>query len=257
MIPKIKWSAKTHRGLLREENEDNFLCEPELGLFLVVDGMGGHEAGEVAASIACDSIKEFVLQIKDKPLKKFPITYRKNFPLEWNVLLGALSYANGKIIKYAEKQKIMFGMGTTIVATLFYDKKMTYAHVGDSRLYQFKNGVLKLLTEDHSWVQEQVKLGNLTQEEAQNHPLKNVITRALGGSSKISIDIADISLENGDIFLLCSDGLNVVVPEEVILKILMEEKDLDKMTEKLLQETLERGAPDNVTVILLQVLFGK
>jgi len=134
---------------------------------------------------------------------------------------------------------------------------LTYAHVGDSRLYQFKNGMLKLLTEDHSWVQEQVKLGNLTPEEAQVHPLKNVVTRALGGSSKLSIDIADISLENGDKFLLCSDGLNVVVPEEIILKILKEEKDLDKATEKLLQETLKRGAPDNITVILLETVFEK
>jgi protein phosphatase len=257
MIPKIKWATKTHKGLMREENEDSFLCEPELGLFIVADGMGGHEAGEVAANIACTSIKEFIINTKDKPLKKFPIAYKKNFSLEWNRLLGAFSYANGKIINYAEKQRYLAGMGTTIVATLFYDKKLTYAHVGDSRLYQFKNGMLKLLTEDHSWVQEQVKLGNLTPEEAQVHPLKNVVTRALGGSSKLSIDIADISLENGDKFLLCSDGLNVVVPEEVILKILKEEKDLDKATEKLLQETLKRGAPDNITVILLETVFEK
>lgn len=257
MIPKIKWSAKTHIGLLREENEDRFLCEPDLGLFLVVDGMGGHEAGEVAANIACDSIKEYIYKTKEKPLKKLPISYKKSFPLEWNILLGALSYANGKIIKYAEKQKYISGMGTTIVTTLFYDKKMSYAHLGDSRLYLFKDGILKLLTEDHSWVQEQVKLGYLTPEEANYHPLKNVITRALGGSSRISIDIADIQIENGDKFLLCSDGLNVVVSEETIADILNKEKDLETCTEKLIQETLKRGAPDNTTVLLLEVVLEK
>lgn len=255
MIPKISWSVKTHKGLLREENEDGFLCEPDLGLFLVVDGMGGHEAGEVAANIACNSIKDYIYKTKDKPLKKLPITYKKSFPLEWNILLGALSYANGKIIEYAEKQKYISGMGTTVVATLFHEKKMSYAHLGDSRLYLFKDGVLKLLTEDHSWVQEQVKLGYLTPEEANYHPLKNVVTRALGGSSRISIDIADISIENGDKFLLCSDGLNVVVPEGAIEDILKEEKDLDLCTEKLVKETLKRGAPDNITVLLLEAVF--
>lgn len=257
MIPKIKWSAKTHKGLLREENEDGFLCEPDLGLFLVVDGMGGHEAGEVAANIACDSIKEYIYKTKDKPLKKLPISYKKSFPLEWNILLGALSYANGKIIKYAEKQKYLSGMGTTVIATLFYNKKMSYAHLGDSRLYLFKDGILKLLTEDHSWVQEQVKLGYLTPEEANYHPLKNVVTRALGGSSRISIDIADISIENGDKFLLCSDGLNVVVPEGVIEDILKEVKDLDLCIENLVKEALKRGAPDNITVLLLEVVLEK
>lgn len=257
MIPKINYSAKTHRGLLREENEDGFLCEADLGLFLVADGMGGHEAGEVASKIACSSIKEFIYKTKDKAMKKFSLAYKKSFPQEWNKLLGAISYANGKIIKYAEQKKYLSGMGTTIVACLFYNKKMSYAHVGDSRLYLFKNNDLKLLTEDHSWVQEQVKLGYLTQEEAQYHPLKNVVTRALGGSSKISIDIADISLENGDKFLLCSDGLNVVVSEDIIKEILSEENDLDLCTEKLIEETLKRGAPDNITVLLLEVIFEK
>lgn len=255
MIPKINWAVKTHKGLLREENEDSYLCEPEIGLFLVVDGMGGHEAGEVAASIACQSIKEFMFKTNDKSPKKMPISFKKNFPLEWNRLLGAFSYANGKIIKYAEQKKYFSGIGTTVVATLFNDKKINYAHVGDSRLYLFRDKTLELLTEDHSWVQEQIKLGYISKEDAQYHPLKNVVTRALGGASKLSVDIADLSIENGDIFLLCTDGLNTVVSEELMEEILRKERDLEVCVDLLVQETLKKGAPDNVTVMLLEVVF--
>lgn len=254
MIPKINWAVKSHKGLLREDNEDSYLCEPELGLFLVVDGMGGHEAGEVAASIACESIKEFMIKTRNSP-KKMPISFKKNFPLEWNRLLGALSYANGKIIKYAEQKKYFSGMGTTVVACLFNNKKVNYAHVGDSRLYIFKNEKLQLLTEDHSWIQEQIKLGYLTKEEALYHPLRNVVTRALGGASKISVDIADLTIEKGDRFLLCTDGLNTVIPENLIEDILRKEKNLEACTDILVEETLKRGAPDNVTVMLLEVVY--
>lgn len=253
MIPKLKFVAKTHKGLIREENEDCFLCEPELGLFLVADGMGGHEAGEIASKIACNSIKDFVKDAYEKGIEKFPITYRKDFPLEWNILLGALSYANGNIIKYSEKKRYLTGMGTTVVACLFRGRRLSYAHVGDSRLYVFKENSLKLLTEDHSWIQEQIKLGNITEEEAKYHPLKNVITRALGGSTKISIDIADIQIKNGDKFLLCSDGLNVVLSEDLMERIIIEEKDLEKCADRLIEETLKMGGPDNVTLIIIEV----
>ncbi len=252
-VPKIKFSARTHPGLLREKNEDDFLCEPNLGIFLVADGMGGHEAGEIASKIACSTIKEFVEKINSKQNKKVPFPYKKSFPFEWNILLGAISLANGKIIKYAEQKRYLTGMGTTIVAVLLYDSQASYAHVGDSRLYLFKNNILTLLTEDHSWVQEQIKLGNLTPEEAPYHPLKNVLTRALGGSSKLSIDIADTKIEKGDKFLLCSDGLNSVVPDALIEEILEENEDIEKCTEIFLEETLKRGAPDNITVVLLEI----
>jgi len=250
----VKAYGLTDVGRQRQHNEDSYLVADEAKLFLVADGMGGHAAGEIASRIAVDSISEFILHTKEDD-GTWPHAYDEHFKRSTNRLMAAVRLANTRVLEAMRKDARLRGMGTTVVACLADGETMSVAHVGDSRAYMIRNNQLQRITNDHSWVFEQVQAGMLTEAEAEKHPLRNVITRALGGALQVVPDASEIEVKEGDVFLLCSDGLTGMVPEDEILKVVTQSNgDLEKACQKLIEEANERGGLDNVTAILVKAV---
>jgi len=242
----------THVGRQRQHNEDSYLVADEPGLFLVADGMGGHAAGEIASRIAVDSISEFILHTKEDD-GTWPHAYDEHYKRSTNRLMAAVRLANTRVLEAMRKDARLRGMGTTVVACLADDDIMSFAHVGDSRAYLIRAGQLSRITNDHSWVFEQVQAGMLTEAEAEKHPLRNVITRALGGALSVTPDASEVETKPGDVYLLCSDGLTGMVPEDEIRDIVDKNADdLEKACQVLIDTANERGGLDNVTAILVK-----
>src|SRR5438477_10012346 len=251
---QVKAYGLTHVGKQRQHNEDSFLVAAEAKLYLVADGMGGHAAGEIASRIAVDSISEFILHSKEDD-GTWPHAYDEQYRRSTNKLMAAVRMANTRVLEAMRKDARLRGMGTTVVACLADDTTMSFAHVGDSRAYLIRDGQLSRITNDHSWVFEQVPAGMLTEAEAEKHPLRNVITRALGGALQVVPDAKEINSHPGDIYLLCSDGLTGMVPEEEILRVVTEhDDDLTAACQKLIDTANERGGLDNITAILVKAL---
>jgi protein phosphatase len=251
---EIKAHGLTHVGKQRQHNEDAYLVADEAKLYLVADGMGGHAAGEIASRIAVDSISEFILHTKEDD-GTWPHAYDEQFKRSTNRLMAAVRLANTRVLEAMRKDARLRGMGTTVVACLADDDTMSVAHVGDSRAYLVRDGRLSRLTNDHSWVFEQVQAGMLTEEEAEKHPLRNVITRALGGALQVSPDASEVASKPGDVYLLCSDGLTGMLPEEEILRVVNENSDdLERACQELIDRANERGGLDNVTAILVKTV---
>ncbi|MEA2235572.1 MAG: family protein phosphatase [Thermoanaerobaculia bacterium] len=249
---EVKAYGLTHVGRQRQHNEDTFLVADEAKLFLVADGMGGHAAGEIASRIAVDSISEFIVHTKEDD-GTWPHAYDEHFTRTTNRLMAALRMANTRVLEAMRKDARLRGMGTTVVAAMADGGKMSVAHVGDSRAYMIRNGKISRITSDHSWVFEQVQAGMLTEAEAEKHPLRNVITRALGGALSVNPDASEIDSKPGDVYLLCSDGLTGMVPEEEILKLVTANADdLEKACRDLIDMANEHGGLDNVTAILVK-----
>src|SRR5918997_4356507 len=181
----VKAYGLTHVGRQRQHNEDNFLVEDAAKLFLVADGMGGHAAGEIASRIAVDSITEFILHTKEDD-GTWPHAYDEHFKRTTNRLMAAVRMANTRVLEAMRKDAKLRGMGTTVVACLADETTISVAHVGDSRAYLIREGQLSRITNDHSWVFEQVQAGMLTEAEGGKHPLRKVITRALGGALQVT-----------------------------------------------------------------------
>src|SRR5881398_807424 len=248
----LKAVGLSHVGRQRQHNEDSFLVADQAQLYLVADGMGGHAAGEIASRIAVDSISEFILHTKEDD-GTWPHAYDENFRRTTNRLMAAVRMANTRVLEAMRKDARLRGMGTTVVACLADEDMMAFAHVGDSRAYLIRDGQLSRITNDHSWVFEQVQAGMLTEAEAEKHPLRNVITRALGGALSVNPDASEIDCKPGDVYLLCSDGLTGMVPEEEILKLVSTNAgDLEKACRELIDMANERGGLDNVTAILVK-----
>jgi protein phosphatase len=244
----------THVGRQRQHNEDTFLVADEAKLYLVADGMGGHAAGEIASRIAVDSISEFIQHTKEDD-GTWPHAYDENYRRTTNRLMAAVRLANTRVLEAMRKDARLRGMGTTVVACLADETTMSVAHVGDSRAYLIRNGQLSRLTNDHSWVFEQVQAGMLTEAEAEKHPLRNVITRALGGALSVNPDAAEVESRPGDVYLLCSDGLTGMVPEDEILRVVSDSSgDIEKACQELIDIANERGGLDNVTAILVRTM---
>src|SRR5260221_5309879 len=225
---QVKAYGLTHVGRQRQHNEDSFLVADDAHLYLVADGMGGHAAGEIASRIAVDSLSEFILHRKEDD-GTWPHAYDERLKRSTNRLMAALKMANSRVLEAMRKDARLRGMGTTVVACMADDDTMSVAHVGDSRAYLIRDKKLSRITSDHSWVFEQVQAGMLTEAEAEKHPLRNVITRALGGALQVSPDASEIECKSGDVYLLCSDGLTGMVPEDEILRLVSEnDGDLEK-----------------------------
>jgi serine/threonine protein phosphatase PrpC len=249
---EVKAYGLTHVGRQRQHNEDTFLVADEAKLFLVADGMGGHAAGEIASRIAVDSISEFIVHTKEDD-GTWPHAYDEHYTRTTNRLVAALRMANTRVLEAMRKDARLRGMGTTVVACMADGEKISIAHVGDSRAYMIRKGKISRITSDHSWVFEQVQAGMLTEAEAEKHPLRNVITRALGGALSVNPDASEIDSKPGDVYLLCSDGLTGMVPEEEILTLVAANTDdLEKACGELVDVANEHGGLDNVTVILVQ-----
>ncbi len=238
----VRFAAATDVGRVRAHNEDYHLLVPEAGLFLLADGMGGHNAGEVASRIALEAVQEYFLA---SALGESPLPER---------LDAALQSANHRVIQESRLSAEREGMGTTVVALALEKDRAAIAHMGDSRAYRMRDGGIELLTEDHSLVQEQVRLGLLTPAEALVSPYRNVITRACGVMEGVAPDIRMESLRSGDTFLLCSDGLSNLLSDEQLLSILMEAKgDMPRACHDLVQAANDEGGDDNITVVVVAV----
>ncbi|MCP4897957.1 MAG: serine/threonine-protein phosphatase [bacterium] len=238
----------------RRLNEDVFIVEETMGLFLVADGMGGHAAGEVASRLAAGEIIEVFRSRMNSEGDTWPEHWNVSTSATANLLVDAILSGHERVTSAVSQDANLKGMGTTVVAAVHPPMRgsLTICHVGDSRAYRLRGEELTLLTQDHSWVHEQVAAGFLTEEAARSHPLKNVVTQALGGSSQPRVDILDTEIEDGDLFLLCSDGLNSMLTDSEIAAAMMEDLPLDGLTQKLIILANERGGNDNITVVLLR-----
>jgi len=251
-MSKYSSAALTNVGMKRTNNEDAYALRTDLGLYVVADGMGGHSCGEVASKIAVSQIVEFLENSRLDEESTWPYAYDDTISFQGNKLRTAVSAANEKIQEYAAEHAESRGMGTTVVAAMIHDDSLIMSHVGDSRAYLFRGGTLQALTSDHSWVNEQVKMGFLSQNEAQRHPFRNVITRALGTKGEALADVSETPLMAGDLVLLCTDGLNTMVADDKIVKLLHEARDLDKACKALVDAANEAGGEDNITVLLFR-----
>ena len=243
------------RGLRRHHNEDAFLLRDDLGLAIVADGMGGHAAGEVASDLAVREVERVVGQTRAHDGDAWPEGWDRRLSANANRIMASILAAHRSVTEAVEGNLGLRGMGATVVATLLDSAsgQLTIGHVGDSRAYTFRAGELVLLTSDHSWVHEQVIAGLLTEEAARNHPLKNVVTRALGGAQDPLVDVREEVMRAGDVILLCSDGLNTMLEDSEIEILLQRESDLPKVAHDLVLEANRRGGVDNVTVVLFRI----
>jgi serine/threonine protein phosphatase PrpC len=250
---KIEHVALTDTGRVRAHNEDAIGYDIDQGLFVLADGMGGYNAGEVASGLAVKTTVDLV-QGTLPPEKRAEIDVASGMRYQSIVLRDAVRRANKIIHQTAMSQEACAGMGTTIVACLFHDNSMSVVHVGDSRLYRVRHNRLEQLTHDHSLVQELVDRGVVDPQE--QHKLKrNYVTRALGVEPGIEVTVDELDVEVGDVFVLCSDGLSDMVEDEDIhLTISTFHKDLDMAGRQLIQLTNENGGRDNVSVLMVKVV---
>jgi serine/threonine protein phosphatase PrpC len=251
---RLRFVGLTDTGKVREHNEDTIAFDADIGLLVLADGMGGYNAGEVASGIAVKTIVNLVreqveredmnVQDRDSGLSRPTI-----------ILRDAIHRANKIIYQTARTQPQCEGMGTTVVAALFFDNKITIAHVGDSRLYRQRSDKLEQVTMDHSLLQELVDRGFYSAEEAQRAANKNYVTRALGVEPNVDVEIQEVPVQKGDAYMLCSDGLSDMVEDEDIhLTINTFNDNLDTVAKQLIQLANDNGGRDNVSVVMATVL---
>lgn len=246
---KLIAAGLTDPGRIRKNNEDSYWVDQDLGLMIVADGMGGHAAGEVASQIAVEVVRE---QVKlTQKTGRIPSVGKKPEQLSNNAYLlsASVNMANEMIFSAAQKNLEKKGMGTTLVAVLVNKDLFSVAHVGDSRLYLYRNNALHQVTRDHSLVEENVSRGLMTREEAEQSDIKNVLTRALGIGEEVDIDIQDYAFQKDDVFMLCTDGLCKMVADAEVEKALKNLSNPTEMCHNLIGLANERGGRDNVTVV--------
>jgi protein phosphatase len=251
---KLLFAGGTDTGRVREHNEDTIAVEPELGLLVLADGMGGYNAGEVASGIAVRTIVNMVRETvqREDLTSSDPTTQLSRRSI---VLRDAVQRANKLIFHTARTQPQCEGMGTTVVTALFHDNRVTVAHVGDSRLYRLREGRFSQVTSDHSLRQELVDRGFYSPAEAQRAANKNYVTRALGVEASVEVQILEENVARGDQYLLCSDGLSDMVEDpDIHLTITTFGDNLDSVAKQLIQLANENGGKDNVSVLIARVL---
>jgi len=235
-------SFETDAGRTKEINEDNLFIDEDIGLFIVADGIGGHNAGEVASEIA---VKVISSTIKEK------IANRNNINMS-TVIKESISKANDEIFKMSRGNIGLNGMGSTIILALLNKRKLHIANVGDSRAYLIRNNTINQLTEDHTLVSTLVRMGKITKEEAKIHPRRNVITNALGVNERVESYIKSTNIRKSDYILLCTDGLTDMLDDEEIRAIVVSKNNsIDEKCKTLVRRANERDGKDNVTVILI------
>ena len=242
------------RGPVRRTNEDALFKDESLGLLIVADGMGGHAAGEVASRTAADEIEQFIEETREwHAAADWPFPYDGSQPVNGNRLRMAFHLANQRLARAAASDGSLRGMATTASAVLAGQASLVIGHVGDSRVYLWRDAALRQLTVDHSWVGERVRAGIMSESDARQHPWRNVVTRALSGGSDPEVDTVELTPAKGERLLLCSDGLSGVVPHETIGRILGQQESLEIICERLIAAANEGGGPDNITVLVLEI----
>ena len=230
----MKVYQKTHVGKVRKNNEDSLLVTDNI--FVAADGMGGAAAGEVASQMLVDTVKNFLSTIPE--------------PLDENILSKAILKSNAAILREAKQNSNLRGMGTTATILYLYKNQAYFAHVGDSRLYRLKNSTLEQITLDHSYVESLVRKGKLTPAQAKVHPMKNLLTQAVGAMEDINVETGNFRVDGDEIFMLCTDGLTNMIDDEQIKNILSESSN---PAEDLIQAALDNGGNDNITAIVVYV----
>jgi len=246
---KIVSCGITDVGLKRGHNEDNYLINEELNLYVVADGMGGHAGGEYASAIAVNTCEEVVTSLEAEG-----VSIDTDDPVEItrHKLSQSIRLAGRRIFEKAKEQPEYHGMGTTVVAVLMRQTNAYIAHVGDSRVYLMREGEISQVTEDHSLIAEKIRHGLITPEEAKNHKMRNVITRSLGYQEDVEVDMSVRAVRRGDHFLLCSDGLSGLVEDEEMQKAMLEMRP-QAAARMLVELACERGGDDNITVVVARV----
>jgi protein phosphatase len=251
---KIRFAELSNTGMVREHNEDAIGSDNDMGLLVLADGMGGYNAGEVASGIAVQTITDLAAEGATRE-ERDDIDPHTGMMRQTIVLRDAIARANKIIFQTAQSQTNCEGMGTTLVAAMFYDNKISIAHVGDSRAYRLRDERFEQLTMDHSLLQELVDRGFYSEEEAQRSTNRNYVTRALGVEPTVEVEVQEHDVLPGDIYLLCSDGLpDMVEDEDIHLTISTFNASLDVVGEQLVQLANEHGGRDNVSVQLAHVL---
>src|ERR1035437_1002974 len=246
--------VRTDPGMIRGHNEDAVFANPNQGFVILADGMGGYNAGEVASGMAT-MLLSTELEAAFTAKSPYELDKTSGLPYANRCVLDKVALANSAIYKTAESQPQYTGMGTTLVMALFYDNQVTVAHIGDSRLYRLRGEEFCAITRDHSLLQEKIDTGMITVEEARFSQNKNLVTRALGVDADVETEINDYPVQAGDIYLLCSDGLNdMVEDEEIQLTLHMLAANLGLAATQLIQMANDNGGRDNVSVILVKVL---
>ena len=240
------YAAITDAGRVRSHNEDALAVEPAIGLVVLADGMGGYAAGEVASDIAVSVIRDVVEQhFRHEAVVADTL---------WQVLVDAVLEANTAILAAAADERSYRGMGATLVTGLFHGSLLVLAHVGDSRAYRLRDGLLTVLTRDHSVLQERIDAGVVTQQEARQSNIRNLVTRALGAEALLSVEVHEHAVERGDVYLFCSDGLNDMLTDEEMTGILLGGRGgLEQTCAELVGAANDAGGADNVSVVLVYV----
>ena len=241
-MPHIAYFGKSDVGLKRANNEDAFLLRPDLGFCLVADGMGGAAAGELASGI----FTETALEVFSKTVSR-----REKETLD--LVQKAFAWANERVLDHVKDNPEHKGMGCTAELIAFFNEGFVLGHMGDSRTYRLRNGQLKQLSKDHSFVQDQVDQGLISQAEARNHPMRNIVLRAVGVKESLALDLVRGKATPGDLFLLCSDGLTDMIDDALIEDVLFPKSALPQKVERLIELAKSAGGFDNITVVLAEV----
>jgi PPM family protein phosphatase len=253
-MASVSSAVLSHPGLRREANEDSVCARPDLGLYIVADGMGGHAAGEVASRLAAQVIETFIADTRNADSNTtWPFPYDANLSFDGNRLTAAFRLANRRLATAMQEDEKLRGMATTAAVLLVNKGKPVVAHVGDSRVYVLRDGTLTQMTEDHSWVTEQVRAGVLSESDARHHPWRHVVTRALSGGEDPGVDVQELDVQAGDRILICSDGLSGVVPPDRLASMMGRNAPLADVCQDLIDAANQAGGPDNITVAMLQV----
>jgi len=249
---ELSFWAATDVGKKREANEDNFLVDKKLSLFVVADGMGGHASGEVASKMAADVLQEFYSRSKDDEAT-WPYKMDRHLSYVENRLVVGIKMANQRIFQSAAHDAKFKGMGTTIVSGQIVGDKFYIAHVGDSRCYRIRGATIQQMTRDHSLLEDYKDAKpNMSEDEQRKFPHKNVITRALGMRETVQVDVLAHDIQDQDVFLLCSDGLSGMIEDAKIMELVKAAPDLELAVSKLVEAANEAGGTDNITVLALQ-----
>lgn len=250
---RVRFAGDTNVGMKRAHNEDALYLPESERLAIVADGMGGHASGEVASRLAVETISGFFRTTQDEQQLTWPFKMDRGHRYDINRLVTSIKLANLKIHEQAQRDPRCHGMGTTVISALFLDDALIVGHVGDSRLYRQRDERLDQLTEDHSLLNDYIKMKHLSPDEIAAFPHKNVIVRALGMRDTVQVDIHVDVPRLGDTYLLCSDGLSGMITDEKIADIIQRQKDLDQACEELIGVANRNGGLDNVTAILVRV----
>jgi len=250
---RVRFSGETNVGMTRSHNEDSLHLPVDERLAIVADGMGGHASGEVASRMAVETVVEYFSETADEQTITWPFKVDRDSRADVTRLVTAIKLANLKIYEKAQRDAACKGMGTTIVSALFLEDKIIVGHVGDSRLYRVREGEIIQITEDHSLINDYIKMKRMTAEEAANWPHKNVIVRALGMKETVQVDVHTEVPRVGDCYLMCSDGLSGMVSDADILDIVRQEPDLDRASDRLIAAANVAGGKDNITVVLARL----